>query len=221
MITLNNHIRSIAIPRLYRKNDNLLFQNEVPRSVIIIVDGIVKAYTITSDGEEKITAIYSKGDALPIAWAVGQAPNSLFYYEALNDVRTLHITKDEFTQLIDESHGFRQAVLAILGRNYAAILLRVTGLVQSRAIDKISYTLYYLMFRHGIERKPGLYTINARLSQSTLADLIGQTRESTAKNLKILKEKGVIDYSSSIYTIDKSRLEKFLDDDSLVEEAFV
>jgi CRP/FNR family transcriptional regulator, cyclic AMP receptor protein len=218
---LNPYIRSVAIPRLYRKNDNLLFQGEIPRSVTVIVDGIVKAYTITSDGEERITAIYGKGDVLPIAWAVGQAPNSLFYYEALNDVRTLQLTKKEFTKLIDESHDFRQAILGILGRNYAGILLRVTGLVQSRAIDKISYTLYYLMFRHGIEKKEGLFTLDVRLSQSTLADLIGQTRESTAKNLKVLKEKGIIHYSSSIYTINKSKLENFLGDDSLIEEVFI
>jgi Mn-dependent DtxR family transcriptional regulator len=56
--------------------------------------------------------------------------------------------------------------------------------------------------------------IDLRLSQTSLAQLIGQTRESTAKNIKILKNKGIINYRSSIYTVDKAKLEKFMGEDS-------
>ena len=47
-----------------------------------------------------------------------------------------------------------------------------------------------------------------------LAGLIGQTRESTAKNLKLLKDAGVVDYTSSTYTVNKARLEAYLGEDA-------
>lgn len=43
------------------------------------------------------------------------------------------------------------------------------------------------MFRYGIERQAGTFEIDLKLTQSMLANLRGQTRESTAKNLKFLK----------------------------------
>ena len=98
-------------------------------------------------------------------------------------------------------------------KSQAELLLRITGLSQSRAAEKICYTLYFLMFRYGVERAPGTYEIDLKLTQGMLANLIGQTRESTAKNLKALKQSGVIDYTSSTYTINKQKLEAFLGED--------
>jgi len=43
--------------------------------------------------------------------------------------------------------------------------------------------------------------------------LVGLTRESTAKNMKILRDRGIIDYASFTYTVDKAKLEAFLGED--------
>ena len=99
-------------------------------------------------------------------------------------------------------------------KNQASLTLRVTGLCQSRATEKICYTLYFLMFRYGIDRQNGLYEIDLKLTQGMLAGLIGQTRESTAKNLKVLKDAGVVDYVSSTYTVNKQKLENYLGEDA-------
>jgi CRP-like cAMP-binding protein len=104
-----------------------------------------------------------------------------------------------------------------LGSDYTALLLRVAGLEQSRAIDKIGFTLYYLMFRFGKSSDGEQFMIDVKLSQSMLASLVGLTRESTAKNLMLFKEKGVIRYESSVYTVYKLRLENFLGEDAFRE----
>ena len=70
------------------------------------------------------------------------------------------------------------------------------------------------MFRYGIERSPGVYEIDLKITQSMLANLIGQTRESTAKNLKALKELDIIEYTGSTYFVDKVKLEQYLGEDS-------
>ena len=137
-----------------------------------------------------------------------------FYYDAVSDVRLLHIPHEQFIATISSSPETLRAVLTLLGKDYTALLLRVTGLSQSRTIDKICYTLYYLLFRYGQEKTPGEFTINLKLSQSMLADLIGQTREGTAKNIKILREKEIISYSSLTYVVNKKKLEQFLGEDS-------
>ncbi len=214
MKQLLSQIRSVGTPTLYRKGASLFFQGEVPRYALIILDGVAKAYTISREGDETIVHLYGKGSILPTAWVNEQAPTALFNYEAVNDIRAIKIKRDAFKDIIDNDPKAMTEYLEYLGHSQASMLLRITGLAQSRATEKICYMLYFLLFSYGIERDAGKYVIDLKITQSMLAALIGQTRESTAKNLKILKKAGVVDYTSSTYIVDKARLESYLGEDA-------
>lgn len=200
--------------RVVKKGANVLFQGEIPRKAMIVRDGVIRAYTITSGGEERVVALYSKGDILPLTWVLGETSNSLFYYDAVTEARLMTFTKADFHGAINQNPEALQSVLRFVGTQYTALLLRITGLEQSRAIEKIGFTLYYLLFRYGTEKQPGVYVINMKLSQLMISNLVGLTRESSTKNLKVLKDKGIIDYTSSTYTVNKLKLEQFLGEDS-------
>lgn len=98
--------------------------------------------------------------------------------------------------------------------DHTALLMHITALEQSNAFDKIALTLYYLLIRHSVEKKPGLYTINIKMTQSMIASLVGLTRESTAMNIAKLKERGIITYSNFIYVVNRPNLEKMIGEDS-------
>lgn len=208
------HLRTVGTPSLYRSNANIYFQGEIPRFVIIVLDGVVKTYTISPDGEESIVQLYGKTSVLPMAWLNDQASTALFNYDAVSDVRVLKVRKSDFLEALDANTEHLKEYLSHVSKGHAGLLLRVTGLSQSRSIEKICYTLYYLLFRYGIEKSPGQFEINLKLTQSMLANLIGQTRESTAKNLKVLRDAGVVDYSSAVYIVNKKKLEDYLGEDS-------
>ena len=89
MKQLLSQLREVGTPTLYRKGSSLYFQGEVPRYAVIILDGVVKAYTISREGNETIVHLYGKGSILPLAWVNSQSPTALFNYEAVNDVRCL------------------------------------------------------------------------------------------------------------------------------------
>ena len=214
MEPLLKHLKDVSTLRVVKKGGNIFFQGEIPRQAMIIRDGFVRAYTITSSGEERVVALHSKGDVLPLTWILGETSNTLFYYDAISDTRLLSVPKDELLKAINTDDETRQVLTSHIAKNYTALLLRITGLEQSRAIEKIGFTLYYLMFRHGIEKEPGNFLIDVKLSQVMIANLVGLTRESTTKNLKILKDKKIISFESSTYTINKNRLEQYLGEDS-------
>lgn len=199
--------------RVVKKGANVLFQGEIPRKAMIVRDGVIRAYTITSNGEERVVALYGKGDIFPLSWVLGETTNTLFYYDAVCETRLMTVSKPDFVNAIADNPAALNAMLRFVGNQYTALLLRITGLEQSRAIEKIGFTLYYLLFRYGVEKKPGIYTINVKLSQLMIANLVGLTRESSTKNLNVLKEKGIITYSSSMYTVNKQKLEHFLGED--------
>ena len=213
MEKLIQQLRPNSTMRVVKKGANVLFQGEVPRKVMIVRDGVIRAYTITSNGEERVVALYGKGDIFPLTWVLGETTNTLFYYDAICEARIMTVSKPDFTDALTNNPAALSAMLRFVGNQYTSLLLRITGLEQSRAIEKIGFTLYYLLFRYGVEKQPGIYTINIKLSQLMIANLVGLTRESSTKNLNVLKEKGIITYSSSIYTIDKRKLEQFLGED--------
>jgi CRP/FNR family transcriptional regulator, cyclic AMP receptor protein len=214
MEQLIHSLKPHATLRTMKRGSNILFQGEIPRNVYVVRDGFVRAYTVTSTGEERTIAIYGKNDIFPITWIIGETTQSLFYYEAMTDVRALTVTKDVFIEISKSDAHRLQMMLQYIGNQHTAMLFRITGLEQSRAVEKIGYTLYYLLFRYGKQIDDELYRIDIKLTQSTLASLVGLTRESTTKNLNFLKDKKVISYSHSLYTVHKARLESFLKEDS-------
>lgn len=200
--------------RSIKKGSTLLYQSEIPRQAFIVQKGFIRAYTITSSGDERTIALHGKGDVFPLSWIYGETKNTLFYYEAGSDAEVVCTTKDNLVTAIANSPALTEKLLRFAVTEQTALLMRITALEQANAVEKIALTLYYLLIRHGIERQPGLFTIDIKMTQSMIASLVGLTRESTAVSLAKLKERDVITYSNFIYVVHKQNLERFMGEDS-------
>jgi CRP-like cAMP-binding protein len=209
-------LRSTSQIRLFKKGSSILFQGEIPRKAFIIRDGVVRAYTVKTSGEESTISLFTKDDIFPLPWLLEATSNSLFYYEAVSDVRVLSVSKEDFSKSLLKNNQL-QEMLRYVSKQYTSMLVRITGLSQSRAIEKISFTFYYLLFRYGIEGPDGMHQIDLKLNHLMIANLTGLTRESTTTNLKVLKEKGVITYTRSSFAVNKRRLENFIGEDGFRE----
>lgn len=208
-----------ATSRTIKKGATLLYQSEIPRYAYIVKTGLVRAYTITSSGEERIASLHTPRDVFPLSWIYGKTPSTLFYYEAVVDTEVLCIPRARLLELIDEQPALSRHLLDFAMVEYTALLLRITALEQATAAEKIALTLYYLLIRHGVEHKPGEFTIDLKITQTMIAGLVGLTRESTAVNLNALKKKGVISYSHFTYRINKTALERYVGEDSFKDLA--
>lgn len=214
MEELLSDIASHSTTRVIKKGATLLYQSEIPHSAFIVRKGIIRAYTVTSSGEERIAALHARNDIFPLSWIYGGTPNTLFYYEALVDSQVVCVPKAALTEAVTSKPALLQIIFRFAINEYTALLLRVTALEQSSAAEKIAMTLYYLLIRHGIERTPGEFTIQLKMTQSMIASLVGLTRESTAVNLKLLQRKHIIHYSNFTYVVNKPNLERFIGEDS-------
>lgn len=215
MPSLQSLLKDVGTMRKFHSKSPVIFQGEIPREVYIVLDGIVRAYAITGNGEERVVGLYGKGDVFPLSWTIGTAGSALFYYSAVSESRVLAVKKHDFDNLLTSNPGAVNSLLDLLGREYTGLMFRITSLVQSKTLEKLAYTLYYLSLRYGIARGNDMHLINFSLNQTMLANLIGQTREGTARNLKQLVEKEIVNYSGSDYTVNHKRLLDFLGEDSM------
>lgn len=203
--------------RAIKSGTTLFYQSEVPRHAVIIQKGYVRAYTITSSGDERIVALYTKGDILPLSWVYGETKTTLFYYEAGSDIEVSLVNKEVLRNTIDASPDFTQHLMRYIVNDHTSQLIRITALEQATVGEKVAFTLYYLLMRHGKERTPGMFTVDLKLTQANIAGFVGITRESTAMTLAKLKSRGVISYRNFIYTIDKKKLEQFIGEDGFTD----
>lgn len=198
----------------FRQGSILIYQGEIPQSLYIVKNGIIKLYNITSQGDERIVAFKLAGDLFPTSWSLGKASSAYYYYEAQTDGEMYVLSRSVFQEYL-ASHSDAMAIFAqhYLSK-YAGSLMRITALEQPKASDKVLHTLYYLVQQHGREVKPGVIVVNMQLTQQMVADLIGLTRETTAAELVKLKRSGVLKYKGREYTIDRAKLIQAIGEDN-------
>jgi CRP/FNR family transcriptional regulator len=191
-----------------------LYQGEVPHTAYVVLSGVIKVYSINSSGEEQIATFETPGDIFPTPWIFGKATHTLYYCETLSDCEVLQLPRPELLARIAATPQLQAILLNYFASRYTGLLVRVTALEQSRAREKIMFTLYYLLFRYGHETHSGIYMVGMRLTHSVIAGLVGLTRETTTNELTKLKAEKVLRYSTHKYAIDKVKLERLLGEDS-------
>lgn len=215
MATPAEKIKPFSQMRAYKKGANIFFQGEAPRRGIMISEGIVRSYTITTSGEERTIAFFTTNDILPLSWLMETTTTSLFYYEAVSDVRTFQFTREDFKEQVLDDPKALLSMFQTLSKDQTAAMLRINGLEQSRAEDKVAFTLYYLVFRYGVQKAGDKrHTISIPLRHAVIAGLVGLSRESTTKILVKLHKKGIVDYMHGTYKVDKDLLESYIGEDT-------
>lgn len=207
-------VRNKATQRTFKKRSIILYQGEAPRMAYVLKSGVVKIYTINNAGEEQIVAFHASGDYFPSSWIFGKSSTTLYYFEALTDCEVFTLSREDLYRELVASPESLSATLDYFVTNYTGLLMRVTALEQSRAREKIMFTLYYLLFRYGRQINGGQYVIELGLTHSIIASLVGLTRETTTTELSKLKRQKVLDYNLHSYTVNKEKLERMLGEDS-------
>lgn len=199
--------------RNYNKGATILYQGEVPRQAYILLSGVVRVFSISSQGDEQIVMYHVAGEFFPASWLFGKASSTLFFYEAVTDVKVAMVPKSEFIEYMSATPKRIEALLDYFTTNFSASLIRINALEQPKARDKLIYTLYYLCLRYG-ESKATKTLIPLALTHQNLAGLVGVTRETTATEMNRLKKQKVLSYDNQKYVVDVERLLNLIGEDS-------
>lgn len=190
-----------GLTRHFNEGSTIYYQGEVPRGAGIVKSGLVRVYNISASGDEQIVDFIGPGEFFPGSWLFGKSPATLFFYEAAEASDIVFITRQELMDFL-EAHTERMLGLVhYLATKATASLIRISALEQTKARDKLIYTLFFLCHRHGVQQN-GRVHIKLHLTHQHLAALVGLTRETTATEMSRLKKEGVLTYGNQHYVID-------------------
>lgn len=200
--------------RTFKKGEIIIFQGEAPRSAYVVKEGTVKAYNLSTSGDEKPVAFYSEHAIFPGPWVYGSAANSVYYYEAFSaDVTLYSVPRDELVEFIKKRPELVYQELQRYLTEQLGMSMRLNALQHSRASDKLLYTLHYLALSHGKSVAPQTVEIGLDLTHQDFANLTGLTRETAATELNKLKHAGVITYGKGVpYRLYLTKLMQVLND---------
>jgi CRP/FNR family transcriptional regulator len=215
VIKLLKPVINNSLHRNYDVGSIILYQGEAPRSGCVLLNGIVKVYSISSDGDEQIVMFLTKGDVFPLSWLFNKTTAVIFFYEALTSCEVALVNPDKLRTALMDTPEKMEYLINYFARNYTATQIRINALQQSKARDKLIYMLYYLCRRYGKDNsKKEFMIIPMSLTHQNFASLVGLTRETTAIEMNKLKKQKIIAYRQQKYHINLKKLMELIGEDS-------
>ena len=178
----------------YRKDQIVFRQGDPADAVFYIQNGKVKKTVVSEQGKEAVVAILGAGDFFGEGSLAGEALR-LSTVSALTKSVIARISKTDITLVIHEEPTFAELFIAhLLARNSRVEEDLVDQLFNSSE-KRLARTLL-LLANFGKEGRPE--PIIAKVSQETLAEMIGTTRSRVSFFMNKFRKLGLIDYNGSI-----------------------
>jgi CRP/FNR family transcriptional regulator, cyclic AMP receptor protein len=192
----------------YRKRQTIFSQGDASRSVFYLRSGSVKITVTSSSGKEAVIALLHPGDFFGEGCIAGQ-PLRVARATALGAVSALEIEKREMIRVIHDEHDFSDRFVAhMLKRNVRVEEDLVDQLFNSS--EKRLARALLLIARYGNEGTPE--KIVARVSQGTLAEMVGTTRSRVSFFMNKFRRLGFIKYNDGGLQVSDSLLRVILHD---------
>lgn len=178
----------------YLKKKVIFAQGAPADSVIYIKKGKVTVTVLSKQGKEAVVAILGVDEFLGEGCLIGQ-PKRLATATALTDCVTMRVEKSEILRVLQDEPAFSAMFIShILARNARVEEDLVDQLFNST--EKRLARVLLLLANFGKEGRPE--PIIAKISQETLAEMIGTTRSRVSHFMNKFRQMGFIDYNGHL-----------------------
>jgi CRP-like cAMP-binding protein len=178
----------------YRKSDVVFSQGDPADSVFYIQKGKVKLVVISPQGKEAVVAILGTNDFFGEGCLGGQKTR-ISTVVAMTDSTVVRLNKSAIIGVIHREPAFSEMFIAhLLSRSIRVEADLVDQLFNSS--EKRLARLLLLLANFGKEGKPE--PLIAKISQETLAEMIGTTRSRVSFFMNKFRKLGLIEYNGGI-----------------------
>jgi CRP/FNR family transcriptional regulator, cyclic AMP receptor protein len=195
-----------------RANQRVFAQGEPADSVFYIQEGKVKVTVLSEQGKEAIVAVLGAGDFCGEGCLAGQ-PRRMATAAAMEDSKIMRLEKAAMIRLLHDEPEFSERFTAhLLARNVRVEADLVDQLFNSS--EKRLARVLLILANFGKEGRPE--PVIAKISQETLAEMIGTTRSRVSFFMNKFRKMGLIDYNGHLQ-IHSSLLNVILHDDPHID----
>ena len=178
----------------FKKAEVVYSQGDAAKSIMYLQAGGVKLSVVNEVGKEAVVAILEPGDFFGEGCLAGQ-PVRMGTATAITPSTVLVIEKSEMFKVLHEQHAFSDRFLTfMLARNIRIEEDLIDQLFNSSE-KRLARTLL-LLARYGKEDQP--HGVLPKVSQETLAEMIGTTRSRVNFFMNKFRKLGFIKYNGGL-----------------------
>jgi CRP-like cAMP-binding protein len=194
--------------RAYLAEESVFAQGDAADAVFYLQRGKVKLTVVSKSGKEAVVAILPEASFFGEGCLAGQ-PLRMATASTIQPSTILRVEKQAMVSLLHRDTEFAERFLTyLLSRNIRMEADLVDQLFNSS--EKRLARLLLLMANFGQESKP--IPLIARMSQETLAEMIGTTRSRVSYFMNRFREMGFIDYNGGGMQVNSSLVSVVLHD---------
>jgi CRP/FNR family cyclic AMP-dependent transcriptional regulator len=191
----------------YRPDGIVFAQGDIADAVFYVRDGKIKLATASSLGKEAVVAIVGAGDFIGEGCLTGQL-RRMATATAMTRCTCNRLSKTAMNQLLHQRGRFSEQFMAYLLSRNARIEADLVDQLFNSSEKRLARALL-LLAQYG---KPGQpETIVPRISQETLAEIVGTTRSRVSHFMNKFRRLGFIHYNGGL-SIHSSLLSVVLHD---------
>jgi CRP/FNR family cyclic AMP-dependent transcriptional regulator len=187
----------------YRKGQAIFAQSDRADAIFYLQKGKIKLTVVSNNGKEAVVALLGAGDFFGEGCLAGQQVR-MSTAAAMTDCSIVRLAKAEAIRVLHEEASFSELFLKhLLSRNIRIEEDLVDQLFNSS--EKRLARVLLLLANFGKEGKPE--TVIPKISQETLAEIVGTTRSRVSffmnrfRKLGFIKYNGVLEVHSSLLNV--------------------
>jgi CRP/FNR family transcriptional regulator, cyclic AMP receptor protein len=192
----------------YRKDQIVFSQGEPADAVFYIQKGKVKVTVVSDQGKEAVVAILGAGEFCGEGCLAGQA-RRIATVRAMTECTIMRLQKTSIVRVLYDEPAFSEMFMShLLARTIRVEEDLVDQLFNSS--EKRLARLLLLLANFGKEGRPE--PLIAKISQETLAEMIGTTRSRVSFFMNKFRRMGFLDYNGEGLEVHSSLLNVILHD---------
>jgi len=178
----------------YPKDRVVFQQGDTADSVFFVEEGNVKVTVVSEHGKEAVVAMHGKGEFFGEGCLNGQL-RRLATVVAMTECVIMRLDRAAITRVLHDEPAFSERFMSyLLARNARVEEDLVDHLFNSS--EKRLARLLLLMANFGKEGRPE--TVIAKISQETLAEMVGTTRSRISFFMNKFRKLGFIEYNGHL-----------------------
>jgi CRP-like cAMP-binding protein len=178
----------------YKKGEIVYRQGDPADSVFYVQAGKVKKTLLSEQGREAVVAVFGAGDFFGERCLAGQ-PRRFATASAITECEITRIPKTRIVEVIYKEPAFAELFISHLLARTSRIEADLVDQLFNSSEKRLARTLL-LLANFGKEAEPE--PILAKISQQTLAEMVGTTRSRVSSFMNKFRQLGLIDYNGNI-----------------------
>ena len=195
----------------FDKKQILVQAGDEPPGVMYVIEGQVRQYDITAQGEEIVVNVFQSPAYLPMSWAITGTKNR-YFYEAATQVAVRIAPKTDVVAFVKANPDVMFDLLSRVYSGVEGMQRRMAHLMGGTARTRVAYELLIECKRFGERQSGNAYLVN--IHEEELARRAGLSRETVNRELGKLKHDKLLKVSHKRLLIqDLTLLEQALGDE--------